>query len=214
MSSARPPILWVFAGPNGAGKTTLFNDMLRGMVPYVNADEIARELDPASGGVDVLRAGRLAVERRNSMIERCESLSIETTLAGSSALAFMRKAKAAGFHISLAYVGIGTPALSRERIDVRVSEGGHDVPDAAVIRRHPDSMRRLAAAMEIADSTLVFDNSGLERRLLLRVEAGVAKFINDGRPEWFEASVPERMRRFVQSGISKLPPDLDRDSRS
>ena len=51
------PILWVIAGPNGAGKTTLFNDMLRGDVPYVNADEIAAELDPASGTIDVIRAG-------------------------------------------------------------------------------------------------------------------------------------------------------------
>ena len=59
-------ILWVFAGPNGAGKTTLFNDMLRGDIPYVNADEIAIELDPASGSVDVIRAGWLAIKRRNA----------------------------------------------------------------------------------------------------------------------------------------------------
>ena len=108
-------ILWVFAGPNGAGKTTLFNDMLRGQTPYINADEIVGELDPASGGVDVIRAGRLAIERRNAMVARGESLSIETTLSGNSALAFMRKAKAAGFRISLAYVGIDTPELSRAR---------------------------------------------------------------------------------------------------
>lgn len=188
------PILWIFAGPNGAGKTTLFNDMLRRDIPYVNADEIARELDPASGGVDVIRAGRLAIERRNAMIDRRDSLSIETTLSGSSALAFMRRAKAAGFHISLAYVGIDTPELSRARIDERVAEGGHDVPQDAVIRRHPDSMRRLAAAIEIADSTLVFDNSGLERRLLLQLENGVVKFINEDLPGWFEHAVPKRLR--------------------
>lgn len=189
------PILWVFAGPNGAGKTTLFNDMLRGEIPYVNADEIAIELDPASGSVDVIRAGRLAVERRNAMIARGESLSIETTLSGSSALAFMRKAKAAGYQISLAYVGIDTPELSRARIDERVAEGGHDVPQDAVVRRHPDSLRRLAAAMELADSTLVFDNSGLERRLLLHVEDGASKYIDDRNAAWFIAAVPARMRR-------------------
>ena len=195
------PILWVFAGPNGAGKTTLFNDMLRSDVPYVNADEIALELDPASGGIDALRAGRLAVERRNAMIARGESLSIETTLSGNSALAFMRRAKESGYRISLAYVGIDTPELSRARIDERVVEGGHDVPQDAVIRRHPDSLRRLSAAMAIADSTLVFDNSGLERRLLLQVENGIAKFIGDGRPDWFDTAVPQHLRRFPRGGI-------------
>lgn len=194
MNQGSPPILWVFAGPNGAGKTTLFNDMLRGDIPYVNADEIAHELDPASGGIDALRAGRLAVERRNAMVSRRESLSIETTLSGSSALAFMRKAKATGYHISLAYVGIDTPELSRARIDERVVEGGHDVPQDAVLRRHPDSLRRLARAMEIADSSLVFDNSGLERRLLLQVENGIVSFIDDHRPAWFEAAVSRRFR--------------------
>ncbi|HEX8486118.1 zeta toxin family protein [Sphingomonas sp.] len=188
-------ILWVFAGPNGAGKTTLFNDMLRGDIPYINADEIAMELDPASGPVDALRAGRLAVERRNAMIDQGVSLSIETTLAGSSALAFMRKAKVAGFHVSLAYVGIDTPELSRARIDERVAEGGHDVPQDAVVRRHPDSLRRLAAAMEVADSALVFDNSGLERRLILHVENGVTKYIDDSCPGWFNAAVPGGMWR-------------------
>lgn len=188
------PILWVFAGPNGAGKTTLFNDMLRGEIAYINADEIAREIDAANGSVDVIRAGRVAIARRNAMLVQGESLSIETTLSGSSALAFMRKAKAVGFHVSLAYVGIDTPELSRARIDERVVEGGHDVPQDAVLRRHPDSLRRLAAAMKIAHSTLVFDNSGLERRLLLHVETGIVKYIDNSCPEWFNAAVPEGMR--------------------
>ena len=192
------PILWVFAGPNGAGKTTLFNDMLRGNVAHVNADEIAQELDPASGAIDAVRAGRLAIKRRNAMVDQRDSLSIETTLSGSSALAFMRRAKAAGYRISLAYVGIDTPELSRARIDERVTEGGHDVPQDAVVRRHPDSLRRLADAMAIADSTLVFDNSGLERRLLLQVEEGVAKFIDNGKPNWFDSAVPQHLRRFAR----------------
>lgn len=169
--------------------------MLRGDSPYVNADEIAAELDPVSGSVDIIRAGRLAVERRNALINDGESLSIETTLSGSSALASMRKAKAFGYRISLAYVGIDTPELSRARIDERVAEGGHDVPQDAVVRRHPDSLRRLASAMELADSTLVFDNSGLERRLLLHVEDRVSKYIDNRNADWFGAAVPARMRR-------------------
>ncbi len=196
MTEQARPFLWVFAGPNGAGKTTLFNDMLRGDIPYVNADEIAHTLDPASGGIDAIRAGRLAISRRNAMIARRECLSIETTLSGNSALAFMKRAKTAGYHLSLAYVGIDTPELSRARIDLRVAAGGHDVPQDAVARRHPDSMRRLSAAMELADNALVFDNSGIERRLLLHAAGGRAKYISDGKPMWFFNAVPDKMRRF------------------
>jgi hypothetical protein len=63
--------------------------------------------------------------------------------------------------------------------------------------------------MQIADSTLVFDNSGLERRLLLHVEDGVAKFVNDDRPAWFDTAVPERMWRFNRSISSIRPPETD-----
>jgi predicted ABC-type ATPase len=168
--------------------------MLRGDIPYVNADEIAHELAPVSGAIDTLRAGRLAVERRNAMIKRRESLSIETTLTGNSALAFMRSAKEAGFRISLAFVGIDTAELSRARIEGRVAEGGHDVPQDAVVRRHPASLKSLASAMEIADSALIFDNSGLERRLLLQIENGITTFVNHESPAWLNAAVPKHMR--------------------
>lgn len=209
MNTSAQPTLWVFAGPNGAGKTTLFDEILRGKVPFVNADEIARTLEPSSGNIDVLQAGRRAVERRNLLLGKGESLSIETTLSGNSALAFMRRARALRYHISLAYVGIETPELSRARIDERVLQGGHDVPQDAVIRRHPDSMRRLAQAMQIADSSLIFDNSGLERRLLLHVENGSTLYLERARPAWFETAVPERLRRFGNPGNQTLRNDRD-----
>lgn len=194
MTTPRRPKLWVFAGPNGAGKTTLFNDMLRGDVPYINADEIARELTPASGTVDAIRAGRIAVQNRNALIAEGQSLSIETTLSGNSAVAFMRRAQQSNYDITLAFVGIDTPELSRARIDTRVEEGGHDVPQDAVIRRFPDAMAKLALAMDLANSALIFDNSGLERCLLLDVENGQVRFIEQNLPGWFEAHVPGKWR--------------------
>jgi predicted ABC-type ATPase len=168
--------------------------MLRGDIPFVNADEIAQTLEPTQAGLDVGKAGRLAVQRRNDLLARRESLSIETTLSGHSAIAFMQKAKAGGYRISLAYVGIDTPELSRTRVDVRVAKGGHDVPEDAIIRRHPDSLRRLRSAIAISDTILVFDNSGQERRLLLHIEEQEVRFIADDRPSWFYDSIPEELR--------------------
>ena len=64
--------------------------------------------------------------------------------------------------------------------------------------------------MEIADSTMIFDNSGLEQRLLLHVEDGHAKFIEIGFPDWFSVAVPEHMRRFAgrRRGMSSAINDL------
>lgn len=196
MTETHRPTLWVFAGPNGAGKTSIFDELMRGQLPFINADEIARDLDPVSGGIDVLRAGRLAVRRRNTALEQGNSLSIETTLSGSSALNFMRSARSRGYQVNLAYVGIDSPELSAERVTQRVSKGGHDVPLDVIARRYPDSMSRLGKALKLAHRAFIFDNSGERRRLLLIIEEGIARRIDPDLPAWSQHAVPPEFRRF------------------
>ena len=40
------PLLIVLAGSNGAGKSTFFDTFLEGTLPFVNADVIARTMNP------------------------------------------------------------------------------------------------------------------------------------------------------------------------
>ena len=47
----------------------------------------------------------------------------------------MRKWKAAGFRVEIAYLKIDSPELALKRIASRVRQGGHDVPKKDVIRR-------------------------------------------------------------------------------
>ena len=62
--------------------------------------------------------------------------------------------------------------------------------------------------MAVADRSLVFDNSGTERRLLLLIrEDERTRWLASGRPVWFDCSVPKRVRRFEQS--SGPGPEID-----
>lgn len=190
------PTLWVFAGPNGAGKTSLFNQVLRGKIDFINADEIAREIAQVSGSIDVIRAGRLAIERRNRALASKVNLSIETTLSGNSAIMFMRHAKQVGYKIDLAYVGLDSADLSAERVEQRVALGGHDVPSDAISRRYPASMSNLETAIRLSDRAFIFDNSGEEGRLLLIIEDQMARWIEKDFPGWLEKSIPQEFRQF------------------
>lgn len=185
------PALWVFAGPNGAGKTTLFKAIVEGTVPYVNADDIAVELDAPNGTTNIVRAGRIAVERRGLLLRDRENVSIETTLSGNSALSFMSRAAVLGYQITLIYVGIQSVELSAARVRDRVASGGHDVPDDAIVRRYPDSINRLAQALEIAHNAFIFDNSGEVRRLLLQRVEKATLAVEPNLPKWFRQAVPE-----------------------
>lgn len=195
------PQLWVIAGPNGAGKTTLVTQRLADrslgeQFEVVNPDVIAQSLPRIAGRLDERGAGEAAVLRRNLLLANGTSLAIETTLSGQSTLRFMRRARSAGYRITLVFVGIDSVELSAERVRSRVADGGHDVPVQALTRRYPDTMAKLPEAMATADRTYILDNSGKRRRLLMIHEDGRLRFLEPHSPDWFKAAVPQEMRRW------------------
>ncbi|MCB8877458.1 AAA family ATPase [Acidisoma silvae] len=195
--------LWVFAGPNGAGKSTLVAQHVRGRIPIVNPDDIARDLtgiDPPfnSPRTDIgrlIKAGRAAVVMREGLLKSGKSFGIETTLTGRSELDLMRRAQTAGYRINVVFVGLEDADLSAARVHSRVQRGGHDVPMVDVLRRYSRSMDHLAIALMIADRAFVFDNSGPRRRLLLFREAGRTKHLSQLLPEWAASAIPSDMQQ-------------------
>ncbi|WP_010188955.1 AAA family ATPase [Sphingomonas sp. PAMC 26605] len=189
------PQLWVFAGPNGAGKSTLADRFVRGRIPIVNPDNIARELPrTADGGLAELAAGKLALKERDARLRARETFAFETTLSGGTELKAMRDATAAGYKVNLVYVGVSDPAISMARVSERVRRGGHDVDDRAVARRYAASLRQLPEAMALADRTFVFDNGGRRHRLLL-VRDDERVRLASALPQWARSAIPSELRR-------------------
>lgn len=190
------PQIWVLAGPNGAGKSTIARRFVIGRIPFVNADDIARDLnrDDVNSISAHMRAGRLALELRGGFLRRNETFAMETTLTGNSELALMRHAREAGYKVNLIFVGIGNVAISVARVRTRVLLGGHDVPREAILRRYGRSMAALAEAVAIAHRTWVFDNSGGQRRLLLKREMDRTTKLASDLPAWALAAIPPDLR--------------------
>lgn len=199
----RAPQLWVFAGPNGAGKSTLAQRFVQGRVEIVNPDEYAKQIDPNHNGNSIImaQAGRQAINRRNALLEAREDFSFETTMSGHSEIAFMKKAREAGYKVNLVYVGIKSEAQSQRRVDARVRLGGHPVSEADIKRRFERSMSNLAEAMKIAHRTLVFDNSGKRRRYLLGRENGKTRHVSRNLPEWAKQAIPRSYQRKHDQGL-------------
>jgi predicted ABC-type ATPase len=186
--------LWIVAGPNGAGKTTLVSRRLSRRITVVNPDVIAEEIPYLEGKPDERRAGTIAIERRNALLARRADFAIETTLTGMSALRLIAAARQAGYKVTLVYVGLSSADLSVRRVVDRVRRGGHAVPVAALERRYPDSMAKLAKAIELADRSYVFDNSGTRRRLLVILDGQSPRYVVPDLPAWAIANVPNLQR--------------------
>jgi predicted ABC-type ATPase len=190
------PQLWVVAGPNGAGKSTLVARQLTGRMPIINPDDIAFSLPRRSdGALDEVLAGREALRQRGQMLDSGRSFAIETTMAGTGPLRFMSGAAAHGYAVTLVYVGIASASLSLQRVRDRVAAGGHDVPVDAIMRRYPDTMGKLATALGIVDRAYIVDNSGTRRRLLIKIEDGLAISEADDLPKWAAGAVPAKYRK-------------------
>ena len=161
-SSTKNPKLFIVAGPNGAGKTTYaFShiEKVAGSVEFINLDEVARGLSPLDPENAKQRAARVALDMTRDLIAQRRTFTIETTLAGKTHLRTFAAARAAAFKIVLLYFAPDNVETCLSRIARRVSEGGHDVPEADVRRRFDRSLANLPEYAARCDLWRVFDVS-------------------------------------------------------
>jgi len=123
--------LYIVAGCNGAGKTTASYTILPEILEckeFVNADEIAKGLSPFQPESVALEAGRIMIKRINELIEKNKDFAFETTLSTKSYKNKIIKAKEQGYTITLLFFWLNNIDLAKERVKIRVKEGGHDIP--------------------------------------------------------------------------------------
>lgn len=155
MSEDKPHLV-IFAGPNGSGKSTIteqyFQDITE--LPYINADVIAKEKEISS-----LDAAIEAARQRTEAIQNKQSFIMETVLSTREKIDLMNEAKAQGYHVRLMFITTQSPTINVDRVQNRVSKGGHDVPVDKTVSRYEKSMNLVAEAANIADSAFIFNNS-------------------------------------------------------
>jgi len=185
------PVVHLIAGPNGAGKSTFFDHVLGPTMhlPLVNADQIAAERWPDDVVRHAYDASAVAAERRDEMISIRRSFATETVFSHESKLALLRAARSAGYLVTL-HVIIVPEELSVARVVHRVAAGGHAVPEAKIRSRFRRLRPLVAAAIEVADTAVVYDNSSASRpfAIVASFERGAA--IGAARwPSWAPAEL-------------------------
>jgi predicted ABC-type ATPase len=171
------PRLLVLAGPNGAGKTTFAQQILAREIAagdFLNADDIARELNPDSVEEAALEAGRALIRDRRNRIRQGRSFAVETTLSGRGLLRDLELAAGSGFQTELHFLFAPNPNLCIERVTLRVQRGGHGVPADVVARRFFRGLALLPLYMDAVDRSTVWDVSARPRPIVHRVRGRVA----------------------------------------
>ena len=180
------PVVVAIAGPNGAGKTTFyFSHLQPAGLRFVNADVLARELN-----ADPYGAARLADTLRRQLLAQRQSFVFETVFSDpvGDKLAFLEEAAAAGYRTILCFIGIADPEVSEQRVAMRVSQGGHDVPTVKLQERFPRTLANLQLAIRRLPQVWIFDNDDLRApfRLVAVFEEGVLTIVNLPVPAWLD----------------------------
>jgi predicted ABC-type ATPase len=162
-------------------------------VTLVNPDIIARELKPDHHDETtiMLKAGRIAALKRRMLIHAGESFAMETTLTGNSERRVMADARAAGYKITLVYVGLANALTSFVRVRERVASGGHDIPAQIIMRRYAKSLVNLPAAIAFAERVFILDNTGARHRLLVTINRGQIRHQSQRLPAWTRVVILE-----------------------
>ena len=107
------PQLVVLAGPNGAGKSTFYDVFLsESPLPFLNADLFAKET-----GIDSVEAARILDATRARMIAGHLGFITEPVFSDpyGAKLDMLREAVAAGYEVTLIYIGVAHADLSALR---------------------------------------------------------------------------------------------------
>ena len=187
----RRPVIVALAGPNGAGKSTFYHAHLESAgLRFVNADVLSRELK-----IGPYEAAKVADSLRQEFVKQRESFVFETVFSDpvGDKLAFLKEAAATGYTVILCFIGVSSPETSEQRVVMRVSQGGHDVPTDKLDARYPRTLANLRSALRELPHIWVFDNDDLSYpfRLVTVYENGQPVRLHKPIPKWL-ATVMDR----------------------
>lgn len=180
--------------------------------PWINLNKNPGLLNPSFTGADfhasyslsgtvfkAKRAGRIeqlaqliARYLREALLEQGTRFSFETVFSHKSNLDIMRRAADKGYKVYLYFVSTESPEINKYRVNLRVTQGGHDVPEDKIESRYHRSLSLLFDATEIAYQVYFFDNSLDDKpfRLIAHFKVVEGKKVWDEieqhPPQWFE----------------------------
>jgi predicted ABC-type ATPase len=180
----------MLAGPNGAGKSTFYDAFLADSpLPFLNADVVAAELQ-----LDSFEAARVLDATRQRRIDDGLGFITETVFSDpyGHKLTLLRDALAAGFDVTLVFVGIASAELSARRVAQRVAQGGHDVPRDRIDARFERSIANLREAIPFVPVVEIFDNSLVDtpyRKVATFMAGELTWRMRGAIPKWCRDSV-------------------------
>ena len=122
------------------------------------------------------------LEQIHSLGGRGQDFGFETTLSGKSYLKLLKDLRQKkDYNIHLFFLWISSVKLALERIELRVQQGGHRIPEAVVRRRFSKGISNFFHFYRlVVDRWIIFDNSGDVPEVIAYEESGKFEIVDPG----------------------------------
>lgn len=123
---------------------------------------------------------------RRKLLLSQQSFTFETVMSSPDKVEFLSEARQLGYRTYLYYVATEDPTINISRVELRVRNGGHDVPADKIKSRYYRSLALLLEAVRHSNRAYIFDNSAAGAEWVAEITDGERVEIRTGNvPAWF-----------------------------
>ena len=127
---------------------------------------------------------------KDQYLKRHLSFSFETVFSHPAKIDILKKAQAEGFRTYMYFVATENPSVNVKRIQQRVKDGGHNVPEDKTIARYYRCLEQIRYALPHLNRAYFFDNSTEQSVFFAEYEFGKGfQLYSELLPEWFKRFV-------------------------
>ena len=194
------PVLYILAGPNGTGKTTFYsiavqNNFIGENLPFINVDIITQSLGNYNQE-NYAKAEAIYRDTVKNYIESNADFMIESNLATARSYDWVSLIKRKGYQVILYYLSTDDVMINIGRVQRRVAEGGHDIPEEIIKTRYLQSHSYLKTKLSEFKEVYLIDNSTDASQVMIKLEDGIIVQKSENLQNWVKdvISILERLQ--------------------
>ncbi len=131
---------------------------------------------------------------RKKLLESRKTFTFETVMSSPDKIELLALAQKLGYRTYLYYIATNDPIINLSRVENRVKQDGHTVPEDKIISRYYRSLDLLIEAVKHTNRAYIFDNSNHIRSWLCEITDGKdVELKQDVVPRWFHESFIKKL---------------------
>ena len=127
---------------------------------------------------------------KDQYLKRRLSFSFETVFSHPAKIEILKKAQDLGFRTYMYFVATETPNVNLKRIQQRVKQGGHNVPEDKTVARYYRCLEQVKYALPYLNRAYFFDNTSDQSIFFAEYESEMGfQLQTELIPDWFRQFV-------------------------